>query len=159
MRVLLRQPETGLFLQPTGEWNHNRETARAFASAVTAYFWALERDLLGTEVWLALVDPRRDFVCITVLGGTHRPVINCQHSEWSHALHAYLFDGVEVDLRDFDFSLHGECCKRLSESFLMDFSVDSKGDSSIAHFRKQAGWYPVDAPDLSRRRERKVLAD
>ena len=137
MRILLRQPETGLFLQPTGEWSHDRETARQFAGAVNAYFWALERGLTGTEVWLALVDPLKDFVCIRVQGGKHRPVINCQHPEWGHALHSYLFDGVEVDLRDFDFSLHGEFCKELSESFMMEFTVDLNRDTSVAHFRKQ----------------------
>jgi hypothetical protein len=137
MRILLRQPETGLFLQPTGEWTANRETAREFGGAVNAYLWASERGLFGTEVWLALIDPLKDFVCIRVQGGKHRPVINCQHPQWNHALHSYLFDGVEVDLHDFDFGLHGEYCKTLSQSFMMDFTIDLNRDSSVAHFRKQ----------------------
>ena len=137
MHILLRQPGTGRFLQPTGEWTRNKKTARQFGSAVNAYLWASERGLIGTEVWLALLDPLKDFVCIRVQAGEHRPVINCQHTEWSHALYSYLFDGVEVDLQDFDYSLHGERCKELSESFMMEFTIDLNRDTSVAHFRKQ----------------------
>ncbi len=62
MRVLLRQQETGFYLQPSGEWSKSRETAREFANSVVAFWWAKEQQLLGTEVLLAFANPQNDFV-------------------------------------------------------------------------------------------------
>ncbi len=59
LRVLLRN-ESGLYLQPSGEWTDNRETARTFRDSRVAYFWGLEQKLLHTFVVLAFADPAED---------------------------------------------------------------------------------------------------
>src|SRR5690242_2202714 len=106
MRVVLRQPETGFYFQPSGVWNLNRASARQFSSSISAYWWALDRGLQGAEVWLLLQNPDDDFSCITVESGWPRPVINCGHLEWSRELHWHLFNGLEADLLNFNPVTH-----------------------------------------------------
>ncbi len=62
MRILLRQQVGQLYLQPNGDWTTERETAREFTSSAVAYYWALEKRLLGIEVLLAFNNPEYDFV-------------------------------------------------------------------------------------------------
>ncbi len=59
MRVLV-QNEVGLYLQPSGEWGENRDTARQFKDSKIAYYWAVEQRLLRSCVILAFPDKTRD---------------------------------------------------------------------------------------------------
>ncbi len=63
-RILLRQGH--LYLQPSGEWNEAKATARQFASSLLAYWWAKEQRLLGVEVVMASSDGQPDFVSMRV---------------------------------------------------------------------------------------------
>src|SRR5215467_1788541 len=101
MRVVLRQSDSGLYLQPSGEWSPDRETAREFLSAVVAYWWSVEQDLMA-DVWMVLKDPTDDFACMRAQSGRTRPLINCRHEDWSHSLHSFLYNSIEVDLMNFD---------------------------------------------------------
>ncbi len=67
MRILLRHRETHLYLQRSGKWSSDRETAREFPTSVLAYFWAKEQRLLNAQILLAFADPRMDIACMTVL--------------------------------------------------------------------------------------------
>lgn len=58
----MRQQKSQRYLQPSGEWNESRETAREFASSVLAYWWAKEQNLLGIDVLMAYADANKDFV-------------------------------------------------------------------------------------------------
>jgi hypothetical protein len=140
MRVVLKAGETGLYLQPNGAWSQNRESAREFVSSVEAYWWAIERGLQGTEVWLAVTDPKKDFPCITIQSDSNRPAINCNYSDWREALHSHLFNGIEVDLLDFDYARHGESCELLAQAFVLDFSLGRDPKGGTAHFRKKVEW-------------------
>ena len=133
MRVVLRQAVTGHYLQPSGEWTPARESARCFISAVAAYFWAIEEKLLGTEVWLALTDPHKDFACMRVSGRC--PIIDCNHPDWNSSLHSLLFNGVEVDLVNFDFAEHGNSCELLAQASAMEFALDRDPAKKAARFR------------------------
>lgn len=62
MRIVLRQPQTGFYLQHSGEWTNNRETARNFESARAALFWAKSHNLNGGEVLFAFSESKYDFV-------------------------------------------------------------------------------------------------
>ncbi len=64
MRILLRQQQTGLYLQPSGEWREERRTAQTFANAVAAYVWAQGQRLPGSEILLAFDDPRHDLIAM-----------------------------------------------------------------------------------------------
>ncbi len=66
MRILLRQQKSEKYLQPTGEWSEERETAREFLSSVLAFLWARERKFRGVEVLMAFENPRWDFVPMTI---------------------------------------------------------------------------------------------
>ena len=66
MRILLRQQRSGLYLQASGAWGRERETARSFASSIEAYSWAIEQSLLNTEVLLAFSDEHYDMVSMRV---------------------------------------------------------------------------------------------
>ncbi len=59
IRVLLRN-EAGLYLQPSGEWGENRETARRFKNSSFAYFWAKEQELIRSSIIIAFPDRNRD---------------------------------------------------------------------------------------------------
>jgi hypothetical protein len=150
MRVVLRQKETGLYLQPNGVWSPKRNSARQFENAVAAYWWAFEQGLQGTEVWLALDDTKKDFVCLTVQSGSIHPAINCKHSGWHQTLYAHLFNGVEIDLKNFDYSRHGELCEVLARAFMMEFRLGRDPQARTAHFRKKQ-----DSP-ISRTNKRKA---
>ncbi len=63
-RILLRQGQE--YLQPSGEWNKARATAREFASSLLAYWWAKEKQLLGVEVVMVYADGQPDFVPMRV---------------------------------------------------------------------------------------------
>ncbi len=67
-RILLRQQKGQKYLQPSGEWNETRATAREFATSLLAYWWAKEQQLLGVEVVMAYADAQRDVVSMRVLG-------------------------------------------------------------------------------------------
>jgi hypothetical protein len=140
MRVVLRQQDTGLYLQPSDAWDSNRDTAREFASAAVAYSWALESRLKHSEVVLAFAEPPSDFVCIRVDAVANRPKINCQDAEWSFVLYSTLQNGIEVDLINFDNALHGDSCKSLARAFDLSFSMNGDSQAKIAHFRKNADW-------------------
>ena len=64
-RVLLRRARDSLYLQPSGDWTQNRETAREFASGFEAYLWAKEHNLVSIEVIIAFKNPQRDIVLMT----------------------------------------------------------------------------------------------
>jgi len=55
MRVLL-QNEAGLYLQPSGRWGNNRQTAREFETFSLAYLWAKEHQLVELFVIMAFPD-------------------------------------------------------------------------------------------------------
>src|SRR5689334_12901907 len=124
MRVVLRQEETGLFLQPDGTWGRCRERAREFLSASVAYWWAMEQQLLRAEVWLAHANPNDDIACMRIKPGAKRPVIDCAHPDWKEALHSHLYHGLEADLINFEYTLHGQSCELLSQAFTMEFHLD-----------------------------------
>src|SRR5262245_52475841 len=50
MRIVLRKPDEASYLQRSGKWPRNRETARSFESTRIAYFWHREQNLQGIEV-------------------------------------------------------------------------------------------------------------
>jgi hypothetical protein len=60
MKVLILKGE--LYLQPTGEWSANRETAREFESSSAAYQWAREQLIADYQVVLESDGPAYDFV-------------------------------------------------------------------------------------------------
>ncbi len=66
MRVLLRKRQGQLYMQPSGEWGEGRETARTFPTSMLAYYWAMEKKLLGVEVLLAFDDERWDVVTVRI---------------------------------------------------------------------------------------------
>ena len=136
MRVVLRQPETGLYLQPSGDWAPERETAREFLSAVVAYWWAVEQKL-AAEVWFALRDSSKDFACAKVLPRERRPTVNGDHEDWSAILHSFLYNGIEVDLINFDFDKHAQPCALIAEAFAIEFRLDRDLQSRVAHFRRK----------------------
>ena len=142
MSVVLRQQETGHYFQCSGKWNPNRETAKEFLSALVAYWWAVDKRLLGTEVWLALADPRKDLVCMKVQSASNRAVINCEHLGWREELHSLLFNGIEVGLINFDYALHGESCQLLAEAFVAEFSLDRVPETRLLISAKSPGWHP-----------------
>ena len=57
MQVLIRRHEGGLYLQPSGNWVKNRETARQFESSGFACLWAFEQKLENVDVLLAFTNP------------------------------------------------------------------------------------------------------
>ncbi len=63
MRVLLRK-DSGLYLQPSGEWKANRETAREFENSFQAYSLAQHEHWLDSEVVLTFGDPRYDLIAM-----------------------------------------------------------------------------------------------
>jgi hypothetical protein len=67
MRIVLRNRKSRLYLQPSGEWGADRDTARDFPTSVVAYFWAKEQQLLNVQILLTFADPRLDIACMTVL--------------------------------------------------------------------------------------------
>ena len=140
MRVVLRQEGTGLYLQPDGTWSLCREQAREFISASVAYWWAMEQRLLRAEVWLAYANPKDDFACMKIEPGSKRPVIDCAHTDWKEALHSHLYNGIEADLINFQYTLHGEACELLAQAFAMEFQLDRDPSTNAAHFRKRHEW-------------------
>ncbi len=62
MRILIRKGDQPLYLQGSGEWSINRETARDFQTSMVAWRWAREHQLFGTEILLAFEDPLYDVV-------------------------------------------------------------------------------------------------
>ncbi len=62
VRILVRQQNTGLYLQESGEWSGSRETAWNFESPRLAYRWAKERERLRLEVLLVIFDPQYEHV-------------------------------------------------------------------------------------------------
>ncbi len=66
MKVLLRNSRTGLFFQSSGDWDSERSTAREFLSASVAYWWAVDKHLVDTEVVVAFDEPSKDFVVMHV---------------------------------------------------------------------------------------------
>src|SRR5262245_24282465 len=61
-RILLKRRKGQQYLQPSGEWTEVRETARGFPTAVIAYDWASEQELLGIDILLTFEDSKWDFV-------------------------------------------------------------------------------------------------
>jgi hypothetical protein len=66
MRILLRKWTGKLYLQPSGEWSADRQSAREFTSGPVAYWWAKEQRLLGVEVVLAFDDEQFDVVTMRI---------------------------------------------------------------------------------------------
>ena len=135
MRVVLRQPKTGMYLQNSGEWVPERASARVFESAVVAYWWAAERSL-AAEVWLSLNDPSKDFACMHLQPRLRHPVIDCQHDDWNMALRSFLHNEIEVDLIHFDYRKHRESCELIVQSFAMELMLDPDPQSKAAHCRR-----------------------
>ena len=138
MRVVLKYSETGRFFQPNGTWTADRETAKDFASVVVAYWSALGRGLQGADVWLAFDDPKDDFACMKVQPGLNRPIINCEQSSWEQALNWHLYNGLEVDLLNFDQILHGRPCDLIAEAFDVGFGMVRDTVGRTVHFRKKS---------------------
>jgi len=59
-RIVLRHGQE--YLQPSGDWNKARATAREFVSSLVAYAWAKQQQLLGVEVVMVYADGQADFV-------------------------------------------------------------------------------------------------
>ncbi len=64
VRVLVRQQQTGLYLQESGEWSDGRETAWEFGNPALAQRWVKQQKRLRLEVVLAFFDPRYDYVAM-----------------------------------------------------------------------------------------------
>src|SRR5262249_24450830 len=62
MRIVLRKQAEALYLQPSGEFNGDRESAWDFETSSVAWSWAKERKLPGLEVVLAFEDAQYDVV-------------------------------------------------------------------------------------------------
>lgn len=62
MRVVMRNPRTGLYFRNTHEWVDKPDTARDFFRTATAIFFAYEQSLLGMEVVLTFQDTSKNFV-------------------------------------------------------------------------------------------------
>ena len=137
MRVILRQPKTGLYLQSSGQWFSERVTAMEFESVVIAYWWALERSLRA-EVWLASEHSGKDSACMRVQPLVKRPIIDCRHEDWTKALHSFLYNDIEVDLTNFNFRKHGVSCELIAQAFTLEFSLSRHPQAREAHFRKKA---------------------
>jgi hypothetical protein len=69
LRILLRQPDTGMYIQSSGEWGAERNSARDFDSSLLAYEWAKENGFLGSAVLMAVGPEQFD----TVLARVQRP--------------------------------------------------------------------------------------
>ena len=137
MRTLLRQRESGCYLQPAGQWDGSRETALDFINAVMAYRWISEHQLDKIDVVLALSDPQREMVLIDTKAAGNHAVVNCQDSDWSQLLHSQLYSGHGVDLINFDYDLHGESCELIAQAFLMEFTLDRDPQEKTAHFLRK----------------------
>lgn len=138
MRILLRQQESLLYLQPSGVWKSNRASARDFLSTMAAYWWAFEQHLFGTEVLLALKHAQRDIVVLKLRQPGNRTTIDCRAREWSHVLHASLFKGTEVDLVNFNSRSHGHSAALIAQAFEPEFEMASETGSDRAHFRRKS---------------------
>ncbi len=66
-----------------------------------------------------------------------RAVVDCSQPEWARAAHTNLFDGVELDLVNFDYEQHGRSCELMAQAFSMDFTLDRDPTSNTAHFRNR----------------------
>ncbi|HTL56833.1 MAG TPA: hypothetical protein VL361_14225 [Candidatus Limnocylindrales bacterium] len=75
-----------------------------------------------------------------IRSGSKRPVVDCAHPDWKEAVHSHLYNGIEVDLINFEYSLHGESCELLAQSSTMEFKLDRDPDARAAHFRKKEDW-------------------
>ncbi len=60
MRILLRQRRTGLYLQPSGEWQSNRVAARNFQRSSESYSQAHQERLLEVVIVLAFPNESHD---------------------------------------------------------------------------------------------------
>ena len=69
LRILLRRPDTGMYLQSSGEWGAERNSARDFDSSLLAYDWAKQNGLLGSAVLMAVGPEQND----TVLARVQKP--------------------------------------------------------------------------------------
>ena len=140
MRILLRQQDSGFYLQPSGQWSNDRKTAREFVDATAAYWWAVEQSLPAAEVLLAFTDTSEDFVSMSVKKGradSRRSVVDCRHPDWHRELHSQLYAGAEVDLMHFDYHLHGQSCELIAQAFDSEFQLDRVPSVKAAHFRKK----------------------
>jgi len=66
-----------------------------------------------------------------------RPIVNCADEEWTKAVHSHLYQGLEVDLINFDFELHGQSCELMAEAFAFEFFLGRIPQERAAHFRKK----------------------
>lgn len=64
MRILLRQPDAGLYLQSSGDWSCSRKMARSFNSVNSAFFWVSEKQIHGVEILMAFQDCKYDVVAM-----------------------------------------------------------------------------------------------
>ncbi len=62
-RILLRRSQ-GLYLQPSGRWTNNRETAQEFETSFQAFSLAQGENWLHSEVVLTFGDPRYDLISV-----------------------------------------------------------------------------------------------
>ena len=66
LRILLRQQRTGLYLQASGEWGGNRDSAKGFEDSIMACAWAKEQNVIGANVLMALGEEQYDLVLARV---------------------------------------------------------------------------------------------
>ena len=92
-----------------------------------------EQEVNSTKVLSPLADPQRDSAG-TLL---NYPVINCWRLDWRKELQALLFNGIAVDLVNFDYELHAKSCELLALASRIEFSLSRDPESRTAHFRKR----------------------
>jgi len=66
LRILLRQQRTGLYLQASGGWGGDRDSARGFEDSIMACAWAKEQKVIGANVLMALAEEQYDVVLARV---------------------------------------------------------------------------------------------
>lgn len=66
LRILLKQPGTGLYLQHSGEWGGTRRSARNFNGCLPALSFVKRMELDRADVLMAGVDETADLVLARV---------------------------------------------------------------------------------------------
>ena len=67
--------------------------------------------------------------------GTEPTAINCMSRDWRADLKSALQDGLEVDLKNFDYTIDGALCEALAQSHDMVFRLNAA--ACMGHFRKK----------------------
>lgn len=67
---------------------------------------------------------------------TNRIEIDCFVKDWQPVLEAYIREGGDANLTNFDFNLHGEFCLRLANEYGLEFGVSRAAGEKMARLRK-----------------------